>query len=59
MNIIRFLHRGVLLDTARHFQPLSIMYANLDAMAYNKVGFLIQLVYELPQIASRIGELSL
>lgn len=31
-----FTYRGILLDTARHFQPMKVLKQNLDAMAYNK-----------------------
>ena len=32
--------RGVLIDTARHFMPLSVILPMLDAMAYNKLNVL-------------------
>ncbi|KAG8180917.1 hypothetical protein JTE90_020144 [Oedothorax gibbosus] len=32
----RYKYRGMLLDTARHYQPIKTIKKNLDAMAYNK-----------------------
>ncbi|KAF4073153.1 hypothetical protein AMELA_G00255620 [Ameiurus melas] len=32
----RFAHRGILLDSSRHFLPLKVILANLEAMAINK-----------------------
>ncbi|CAF3928629.1 unnamed protein product, partial [Rotaria sordida] len=34
----RFQHRGVMLDTARHFLPVPIIKKNLDVMSYNKLN---------------------
>jgi hexosaminidase len=35
-----FEYRGLLIDTSRHYLPLTLIYANLDAMAMNKLNVL-------------------
>ncbi|KAE8285227.1 Beta-hexosaminidase subunit beta [Larimichthys crocea] len=34
----RFAHRGILLDTSRHFLPIKVILANLEVMAWNKIN---------------------
>lgn len=34
----RFAHRGILLDTSRHFLPIKVILANLETMAMNKIN---------------------
>ncbi|CAF0888569.1 unnamed protein product [Adineta ricciae] len=34
----RFRHRGIMLDTARHFVPVPVIKKNLDTMSYNKIN---------------------
>ena len=34
----RFVHRGVMLDTSRHYVPMKVLLDNLDAMTYNKMN---------------------
>ncbi len=36
----RFTHRGVLIDSSRHFLPISVVLDMIDALSYNKLNVL-------------------
>jgi len=36
----RFSHRGILIDTSRHYLPINVLYQILDSMEYNKMNVL-------------------
>ena len=36
----RYLHRGMLLDTSRHFQPITFLRKTIDALSYSKYNVL-------------------
>ena len=38
MDFPRFSHRGVMLDSARHFLSMKVLIANLDLMEMNKMN---------------------
>ena len=38
MDFPRFTHRGVMLDSSRHFLSMSVIIANLDLMEMNKMN---------------------
>ena len=40
MDFPRFTYRGILLDSARHFLPKSLIFDNLDLMEMNKFNVL-------------------
>eukprot|EP00041_Stephanoeca_diplocostata_P027498 m.756763 g.756763 ORF g.756763 m.756763 type:complete len:607 (+) comp23185_c0_seq3:84-1904(+) len=44
----RFPHRSVLIDSARHFLPVPLLFAHLDAMAYNKMNVLHWHIVDMP-----------
>ena len=35
-----FTYRAVMIDTARHFQPINIIYETIDALMYNKMSIM-------------------
>lgn len=35
-----FSYRGLMIDTARHYQPINLIYETIDALMYNKMSIL-------------------
>jgi hexosaminidase len=57
----RFPHRGLMIDTARHYQPEKIFYSLMDGMMYNKLNVFHWHMTDdqsFPYVSRRFPELS-